>query len=130
MQIRDFKKSRRFSLAFNIAYTWNYQSDFRMSFASLWVGLETLFGERSDMKRTKNDNRSYSQKLSDRIAEWLEMPNSDRIRELYNLRNDALHGRWIDDTEVKPAIIETETILRKSLILAIERDKKTLPDWI
>lgn len=64
--------SRRFDLAFNLAYTWNHTSDARVAIANLWCALEALFG--------CEDDRPVTQKLVQRIVDWLPGTSTEDIR--------------------------------------------------
>jgi hypothetical protein len=121
IRLRDASESRRFGLAFNIAYTWNHTSDPRLAVANIWSGLDALFGIRTD--------RPVTQRLVARIASWLGDSRQDDIRELYNHRCDAVHGRWMDEAEIFKVIRQSQSLLRRSLIRAIERGERTRPDW-
>ncbi|MEW6047105.1 MAG: hypothetical protein AB1609_11580 [Bacillota bacterium] len=48
LDLRNVSVSRRFGLAFSIAYYWNHTFDLRIALSNLWCGLEALFGERHD----------------------------------------------------------------------------------
>ena len=63
LEMREFEKSRRFGLAFNIMYLWNQTSDPRIAIFNIWAGLEALFGKRDDKRVTEA--------LAQRISEWL-----------------------------------------------------------
>ncbi len=67
-------ESRRFDLAFNLAYTWNHTSDARVAIANLWCALEALFG--------CADDRPVTQRLIQRIADWLPDGSTEDIRGL------------------------------------------------
>lgn len=129
LELRNHEHSRRFGLAFNVYYTWNHSPDPRACFGNLWVGLEALFGDRADARRAKGDPRAYSDKLADRIGAWLGEANGSRIRELYDRRCDALHGRWMEKSEMSSSLVATEELLRRSLVQTIEKGQPTLPDW-
>ena len=113
--------SRRFGLAFNAAYTWNHTIDSRLAVANIWSALEALFGIQTD--------RPVTDRLVARIAAWGCGPPKADIRELYDHRCDAVHGRQMQDAEIIDVIRQSANLLRRSLILCIEREQKTLPDW-
>lgn len=121
LNLRDREVSRRFGLAFNIAYTWNQTNDFRIAIANLWCGIEALFGCQSDNKVTDS--------LAERISDWLPAISKTSVKKLYKQRCDAVHGRNMDEAKIRKAIINSEYILRSSLIKSIENTKATLPDW-
>lgn len=121
LELRDGENSRRFGLAFNIAYTWNYTDNLRIAFSSLWCALDALFGCRTD--------RPVTERLIRRICDWLPEYGETYIKNLYNLRSDAVHGRYFDEKDIYNAINETNKILREALIKCIETNTKTLPDW-
>jgi hypothetical protein len=119
--LRGVHVSRRFGLAFNLAYSWNLAADYRVGLTLLWAGLEALFGNQNDHPVTAN--------LAARIAGWLPGITEVRIRELYSIRCDAVHGRNIAQTNAVQAMLETERLLQDALTLAIERVRAPLPDW-
>lgn len=119
--LRGVDRSRRFGLAFNIAYTWNQTTDLRVALASLWCGLEALFGIQND--------RPVTDKLVERIAGWLPSVAKSDVRALYDLRCDAVHGRQIDIAKMNRALVHTDTLLRRVLIRCIETNSVPLPDW-
>lgn len=115
------RKFHRFGLAFNVAYTWNHTNDPRLAVASIWSGLEALFGIQTD--------RPVTQRLIERIAAWLAGVSEQDIRDLYNHRCDAVHGRSMEEPEIIDVIRRSADLLRRSLVRCIERDETTLPDW-
>ncbi len=119
--LRDASNSRRFGLAFNIAYTWNHTADARIAIGNLWCGLDALFGVQTDRPATK--------RLVERLASWLPGTDEQVIYKLYDHRCDAVHGRWMSNEELGSVLQETLSLLRRSLIRCIEGDIKTLPDW-
>ena len=50
LYLRGKHVSRRFGLAFNIAYTWNLTDDPRVAIANAWFGLEAMFGDQADRR--------------------------------------------------------------------------------
>jgi len=121
MVLRNHEHSRRFGLAFSIAYTWNHTQDLRVALANLWFGLDALFG--------KSNDRPVTAMLVGRISEWLgDTPEKDVLR-LYNLRCDAVHGRWLEQAELEPAVRDSASLLARSLTKCIETRTATLPDW-
>lgn len=118
-ELRNAMNSRRFGLAYNLIHTWNHVSDLRLAIANLWCALEALFGR---------NEQQLSAKLSMRIARWLPQISASKVRKLYDIRCQAVHGRWLDETKTINAIKETERILRLSLQKCIETRIKTLPD--
>lgn len=121
LELRNASTSRRFGLAFNIAYCWNHTSDLRVALANSWFGLEALFGIEGDHPVTK--------KLANRISSWIPGTDEANIRRLYDLRCDAIHGRWLPEKEIGGSIRQSYSLLRKALIVAIKRGQSTLPDW-
>lgn len=121
LMLRDKSKSRRFGLAFNLAYMWNQTKDERMALANLWCGLEALFGCQSDIR--------VKEMLVNRISNWLPSLSKTYVRELYKIRCDAVHGRFLDNKGVGTAIRDTEAILRDAVVTCIERTSVPLPDW-
>jgi hypothetical protein len=121
MQLRGVKVSRRFGLAFNLAYTWNLSRDYRVALTLLWAGLEALFGDQTDRPVTAN--------LATRIAAWVPNTTDAHVRSLYATRCDAVHGRDLTASGASQAMIETERLLQDALRMAIEQGRVPLPDW-
>jgi len=120
-RLRDASNSRRFGLAFNIAYTWNHTTDPRCAMANVWSGLEALFGIQTD--------RPATHRLVTRIAAWLNTESERDIRDLYSHRCDAVHGRWMNDDAIIDVTRKSVDLLCRSLIRCIETEERTLPDW-
>jgi hypothetical protein len=120
-RLRSVEHSRRFGLAFNVSYTWNHTSDLRLALANLWVGIEALFGSRTDRPVTK--------KLVQRVGEWLGDANPGEIEALYGRRCDAVHGRWVNPGDLVDPIEQSWDVLRRCVMLAVERSGAPLPDW-
>jgi hypothetical protein len=70
-----------------------------------------------------------TEKLIKRICGFLPMLDPARVKLLYNLRSDAVHGRYFDEQQMNDAISLTNDILRNAIIKSIETNSKTLPDW-
>lgn len=121
LDLRGRDVSRRFGLAFNLAYVWNYTSDPRIALTNLWCGLEALFGQRTD--------RPVTERLVERICSWLPSATESETRGLYDRRCDAVHGRWIDDAGIREAIGGSESLLRQAVIRCVESRSVPLPDW-
>jgi hypothetical protein len=121
LDLRRVDVSRRFGLAFSLAYTWNHTTDFRIGLFNLWGGLEALFADKGD--------RPVTRKVVDRIRVWLSSLLPADVEQSYNLRCDAVHGRPLDDSELMEIASWTDEILRQSLIRCIERSEVPLPDW-
>lgn len=122
LKLRDIENSKRFGLAFEIAYSWNLTADVRLAFANIWFALEALFGDQNERPVTKN--------LARRISAWLKKAEFDQeVRDLYNIRCDVVHGRNLDMLKLRDALNKSWDLLRKSLILAIESETVPLPDW-
>ncbi|MCM0758114.1 hypothetical protein M7775_05930 [Sporomusa sphaeroides DSM 2875] len=121
LELRDRTSSGRFGLAYNVMYTWNHTDNYRVALANIWCGIESLFGRQSD--------RRVTDALCQRISEWLPQFSKSTIRDLYNQRCNAVHGRKLENNEIVKAIQESEEILRLSLIKCIETRERTLPDW-
>lgn len=113
--------SRRFDLAFNLAYTWNHTSDARVAIVNLWCALEALFGCKED--------RPVTQRLVRRIADWLPGSSAEDIKRLYDHRCDAVHGRFLDQESFEYTLGRSLSCLRASITKCIEEEKLPLPDW-
>lgn len=120
-RLRDHTQSRRFGLAFNIAYTWNHTADPRLALANVWSALEAMFGDQNDSGVTKS--------LARRIESWMPGASSEDVRLLYKHRCDAVHGRWIEIQDIKDPLQQSIRLLRGSLIKCIETSAVPLPDW-
>ncbi len=121
LRLRDHSHSRRFGLAFNIAYTWNHTSDPRTALANVWSALDAMFGDQNDSGVTRS--------LAKRIASWIPRVASEDVRFLYKHRCDAVHGRWIEIEDLESPLRESIRLLRESLIKCIETSAVPLPDW-
>jgi hypothetical protein len=119
--LRDVDVSRRFGLAFDLAYRWHLNIDYRVGLTLLWAGLEALFGKQNDHPVTAN--------LAARISDWVSGATEARVRELYSIRCDAVHGRKIAQTNAVQTMLETERLLQDALSLAIEKVQAPLRDW-
>ena len=51
------------------------------------------------------------------------------MRELYNGRCDACHGRYLADQAFYKAAVDSAALLNAGLIRAVETKTRTLPDW-
>ena len=120
-RMRDGSISARFGLAFNVAYTWNHTLNPRIAISSIWVGLEALFGNRTD--------RPVTRTLVDRIVSWLGDVSESEIFDLYNSRCDAVHGRPMDAKTLRDTLQGSSLLLRRSVVRCIESEERTLPDW-
>lgn len=121
LELRGTQVSRRFGLAFNLAYTWNLTDDYRVALTLLWAGLEALFGDQNDSPVTA--------RLAARIAAWCPSVSDTQVRRLYSTRCDAVHGRHLSPQAAQHAMTETERLLRQALVHAIEQNRVPLPDW-
>lgn len=119
-ELRNAQSSGRFGLAFNLMYTWNHVADSRLAITNLWCGLEALFG---------TNEKALSAMLAARISQWVPSVSNQKVRKLYRIRCNAVHGARLDGAQVARAAEETEDVLRKALIRCIETNSKTLPDW-
>jgi len=120
LDLRDPQDSRRFGLAFNIAYAWNQTDSPRVAIANLWCGVEALFGDKSD--------RPVTRRIVERICTWIPSLDSAEVEESYNRRCDAVHGRWMEH-EIWESVYRAEEILRQGLLTCIDRASVPLPDW-
>ena len=120
-ELRDKNISNRFGLALKYMYIWNHTQDPRIAILNLWVGLEALFGVRSD--------RKVKEALAQRISDWVLSVSKDKVKHLYERRCDAVHGRQINEEDFIKYIKETEKLLRLSLLKCIEEKRRTIDDW-
>jgi hypothetical protein len=119
--LREEGRSRRFTLALGIAYSWNHTKEVRVSITNIWAALEALFGDRAD--------RYIRKSVARRIFEWTAAQDAGEIAELYNLRCDAVHGRNISEQELATALKNSVTLLDTALVKCVERNEVPLPDW-
>ncbi len=120
LELRNHSTSQRFGLAFSLAYTCNHAADLRIVMANIWCALDALFG--------KNE-RKLSVRLCERIAAFLPQITYPEIRQLYDLRCDAVHGRPLESSLLSAGLHESYALLRGTLIRAIETGTTTLTDW-
>ena len=120
LELRNADHSRRFGLAFNVSYSWNQTADRRVALANLWCGIEALFGDSSD--------KPVTDKLVARICSWLGIQDHKTVRDLYDRRCDAVHGRWLED-ELADTLAASERILRDTLVKCIDTNSAPLADW-
>lgn len=120
MALRGTDRSRRFGLAFNVAYTWNQTSDLRIAIANLWCGIEALFGDKSDKPVTR--------RVVEKICTWLPALNPSEVEDSYNKRCDAVHGRWLE-SDIQDDVFKADEILRQALLQCIDSNSVPLPDW-
>ncbi len=118
--LRQKNFSRRFGLAFNMAYTWNHTSDIRVGLANLWFGIEALFGCQRD--------RRVTQGLVERIVNWVPIFSRKTVRALYKERCNAVHGRMLTNLSQK-AVADSAELLREAIIVCIESSSAPLRDW-
>ncbi len=118
--LRGMNRSRRFGLAFNVAYVWNQTTDMRLALANLWCGIEALFGDKRDKPVTR--------RVVQRICDWLPTINAEEVEASYNRRCDAVHGRWLEEN-ISDATVKADEILRQALFRCIDDDALPLPDW-
>lgn len=121
LRLREVSTSRRFGLAYNIAYSWNHTQEPRIAIGNLWCGLDALFGVKTD--------RPVTQKLVERIAAWVPGVSEVQVTDLYNHRCDAIHGRIMQDNQLGIALNDTVSLLFLSLTRCVEEGLPTLPDW-
>ena len=122
LKLRGRNISRRFGLAFELAYTCNHSNSPRITLANIWVALEALFGRRDDFRG------SATKKISDRIAAWIPGASSTDVQHLYDARCAAVHGRAQTQKEAVKAARDSYSILKQALTRAIETGEIPLPD--
>jgi hypothetical protein len=121
LKLRGTRVSRRFGLALSLSYTWNHTTDLRIAIASVWAGLEALFGDQRD--------RRVTDALASRISAWTPSASGTDVRRLYKQRCEAVHGRWLSEKTLLGELRESVELLRESLVRCIERRAVPLPDW-
>lgn len=121
LELRGQQVSRRFGLAFNLAYAWNLTDDYRVALTLLWAALEALFGDQRDAPVTA--------RLAARIAAWCPTVTDSEVRALYSVRCDAVHGRNLTPQAAQQAMTDTERLLRNAMVRAIELKRAPLADW-
>lgn len=121
LEMRNANAGKRFSLALACVNTWNHTVDPRVGIANLWIGLDALFGSKTD--------KPVTGKLVRKVHNWIDGAFSDsRISELYEMRCDAIHGRPLEKANIAASIRDTLDLLSKSLIKAIELGCQPIPD--
>ena len=121
LKLCDHSTSRRFGHAFNTAYTWNHTDSPRTALSNIWCGLEALFGDAHD--------RPTSKGMAKRIAAWLPGTSASDVLDLYEARCDAVHGRWVDDSDILQPLTQSIGLLVNAIRTCINENKQTLPDW-
>lgn len=127
-RLRERGKSGRFTMALEEFHSWIGGRDLRQCLASIWVGLEALYGDRADFSRTSGDKRSASRKMVQRMAAFLS-ESPDSAADLYDRRSEVLHGRPLAQHELVAAVLASDDLLRRSLIRCVETEALPLPDW-
>jgi hypothetical protein len=122
LALRNREIGKRFSLAYNIFYEWNHTSNPRIALANLWCGLEALYGKQND--------RPVTEKLLNRLCEWIGYTDRNYVRLLYKSRCDAVHGRVLSQEELLKMIFDSEKLLKDSLIRCVEVVQQPLQDWV
>lgn len=92
-------------------------------YALFWIGVEALFGP--------EDGREITYRLSQRVGLFLGA-NSTEARNLFRLtkqgyafRSKIVHGRWPNDPNSTTRMLETETLLRRSMIKILDNRQLT-----
>ncbi len=112
------------SIAIDSLSTFNQQESPRMCIATLWSGIEAIFGIQSELRF----------RLAAEIAAYLEPRGVERVslhkrvKQLYDFRSKAVHGSKIVDSSIADHIAEVQTLLRRILVKCI--DEQHIPTKI
>lgn len=105
-----------FKVAVEALSTYHYASSFRMMAACLWVGIDAVFGVTTET----------GFRISLYAASLLE-PNGgsrkslfDTLRDLYRIRNKAVHGGNVSEDELTQNIVAIRQILSRILCRIVE----------
>lgn len=112
----------KFRLAVDAFTTYAQETSLRMSAASLWAGVEALFGVDRELTFTV---AAYTASLleahgTSRLELFLQM------KKLYSTRSKAVHGMPVDDESLIVHIESVRDILSRLLLVCISR--KSVPD--
>lgn len=107
---------QRFRLAVDCLMTHAHEASMRMVTASLWSGIEALFGVKAELTfRVSVYIASY---LRPRGTERVAM--FKRVKTLYGFRSKAVHGEPVRDSDVERHVAEVRELMREVLIRAIQ----------
>ena len=106
----------RFRLAVDCLTTHQHEASLRMTTASLWAGVEALFGINSELRF----------RLSALVAAFLEPRGAQRItryrvvKSLYDFRSRAVHGGTLDDAMLSQHIRDVRVMLSALVCKMVE----------
>ena len=109
-------KNRNFTLAVECIATHQHQYSNRMMVATLWAGLEAIFGIKSEL----------TFRLAMCVAVVLEPPGVNRlelfraVKKMYGFRSKAVHGEVLKDGEITKHVLDVRAILSRVLCKIIE----------
>jgi hypothetical protein len=116
----------RFRLAVDCLTTHQHEASLRMSTASLWVGVEALFGINAELRF----------RLSALVASFLEHRGPGRIaryREVkgqYDFRSRAVHGAGLADAALEQHVRDVRGMLSRILCKMVDSGRApTEEDW-
>ncbi|WP_337289054.1 hypothetical protein [Candidatus Methylomirabilis sp.] len=110
-------ESEAFRLALEAAIDWRYAKEPRLAVGRIWSGIEAVFGMSSELVY----------RISLLSASLLEERGRARkmrfqaVKKLYGLRSKAVHGEPLAQEQLVSAMNESYRLLRKLLLLTIEK---------
>lgn len=110
-------ESEAFRLALEAAIDWRYAKEPRLAVGRIWTGIEALFGISSELVY----------RISSLCASLLEERGERRkagfqsVKKLYGLRSKAVHGEALAQEQLVSTMDESYKLLRKLILLTIER---------
>jgi hypothetical protein len=119
MMFADLLENPRFRLAVESLTTHHLQHSERMMVASLWSGIEAIFGINYELRF----------RLSALIATSLEPPGTRRVevhkrcKKLYDIRSKAVHGAPMKRSEIYEHAIEVRRLLGRIICRFVEEGK-------
>lgn len=117
----ELLEAPKFRLAVDCLTTHQHEASLRMTTASLWAGVEALFGISSELRF----------RLSVLVAAFLEPRGPQRIaryravKSLYDFRSRAVHGGALDDAMLEQHIRDVRMML--SLLICKMVEAKRVP---
>ncbi|MDP2316553.1 MAG: HEPN domain-containing protein [Pseudomonadota bacterium] len=119
MKVGSVLSDARFGMAMTALTTHHHQGSFRMNAASLWAGIEAVFGISQEL----------TFRLSLLLAAFLE-PRGDgrldlykKVKKLYGVRSQAVHGGKMSDEDLRKHIAEVRALLARLLTKFVEDER-------
>ena len=112
-------ESEQFRLSLESAIDWRFAKEPRSAVARLWLGIEALFGIRSE--QVYRISLYSASLLSERGTGRKEM--FTRVKKLYGSRSKIVHGDKLSDELIGNAMNDSFHLLRDLLILLISNGR-------